>query len=81
MRCNENLISTQNMLSSRKASGSEHRAHIINTFTANRFVIFPFIDGYSRLTVQVRKLRVVSELVRKAVRKSLLLFKDRCALF
>jgi len=55
------------MLRGRKASGSEQKACIINTLTANRFVIFTFIDVYSRLAVQVRKL--ISEVAREAIRE------------
>jgi len=60
-------IPALNMLCGRKASGSEQRACIINTFTEKRFVIFTFIDGYSRLAVQIRKL--VSEVARLAIRE------------
>jgi len=63
----EIAITALNMLCGRKASGSEQRARIIDTFTANRFVIFNFIDGYSRLAVQIRKL--VSEVAREAIRE------------
>lgn len=71
-------ILSLNMLRGRKASGSEQRTRIINTFTANRFDIFTFIDGYSRLAVQVRKL--VSEVAREA-EKSQLLFNVHYACF
>jgi len=60
-------IPTLHMLCGRKASVSEQRACIINAFTANRFVTFTFINGYSRLAVQIQKL--VSEVAREAVRE------------
>jgi hypothetical protein len=60
-------IPTLSMLCGRKPSGSEQSACTINTFTANRFVIFTFVDGYPRLAVQIRK--IVSEVAREAVRE------------
>jgi len=60
-------IPTLNMLSGRKASGSEQKASIINMCAANHSVIFTFTDVHSRLVVQIRKL--VSVVARQAVRE------------
>jgi hypothetical protein len=73
-------IPTLNMLCGRKTSDSELRACINNnTIIANRLIIFTFIDGYTRLAVQIRK--SVSEGARKAVREISVVFSVHYAFF